>query len=216
MTIAAFRYNNPFDVSLPIAGYNGAGNVVGVQGQKGYASFPDMSTGYAAGVQRLNSYISGQSSHGPKGSINELNTVYATDPNWAAGVARHSGIGADEKLDPSNAAQMSKLQYGVLAQEIGPENAARVMQGNGGSVPSSPSLAPMSMAGPQAAPQSTAPSPAPSDTPPLQPTPAAPVASSSPVASYDQIAALAAVPKLANILPARPNPFGFAPLTYRG
>src|ERR1700739_915943 len=87
-----------------------------------------MDTGYAAGVHRLNTYITGKSSHGPKSTINELNGVYATDPNWSTGVAKYSGIKPDEKLDPNDPVQMSKLQYGVLAQEIGPDNAAKVIQ----------------------------------------------------------------------------------------
>lgn len=132
MPIAAFRHNNPFDVSLPIAGWKGGGNIVGINGQSGFGSFPDMDTGYAAGVQRLNSYISGQSSHGAKRNISELNSVYATDPNWAAGVAKHSGLGPNDELDVNNPEQMSKLQYGVLAQEIGPANAAAVFRNKHG------------------------------------------------------------------------------------
>lgn len=135
MTIAAFRYNNPFDVSLPMAGWKGGGDIVGIQGQKGYAAFPDMATGMEAGKHRLNSYISGQSSYGPLTTIKDLNSVYATDPNWSAGVAKFSGIGPGDKLDPTNQDQMAKLQYGVLAQEIGPENAAKVLQGQGASAP---------------------------------------------------------------------------------
>lgn len=136
MAIPAIRFNNPFDVSLPIAGYNGAGGTVGIQGQPGFGSFPDMATGYQAGVQRLNSYITGQSSHGPKRTIKELNSVYATDPNWAAGVAAHSGIDPDATLDPNNADQMRQLQYGVLAQEMGPKNAQLIFgQNNGGASP---------------------------------------------------------------------------------
>lgn len=126
MAIAAFRYNNPFDVSLPIAGWNGGGDTVGIQGQPGFGAFPDMATGYQAGVQRLNSYITGQNSHGAKRTIKELNSVYATDPNWAAGVAAHSKLDPNSPLDPNNSDQMRQLQYGVLAQEIGPQNAAKV------------------------------------------------------------------------------------------
>lgn len=64
MAIAALRYNNPFDVSLPIAGWNGGGDTVGIQGQPGFGAFPDMATGYQAGVQRLHSYLTGQSYRG--------------------------------------------------------------------------------------------------------------------------------------------------------
>lgn len=131
MPIAALRYNNPFDVSLPIAGWNGGGNIVGIQGQSGFGSFPDMSTGFQAGVHRLNSYITGQSSHGPKRTIKELNSVYATDPNWANGVATHSGLDPNAALDPNNSDQMRALQYGVLAQEMGPKNAATIFAQQG-------------------------------------------------------------------------------------
>src|SRR5215471_16143760 len=103
MPIAAIRNNNPFNVSLPISGIGmGGGSIVGVQGQPGYGAFPDMATGYAAGTQRLNSYISGSSSYGPLTTIGQLNSVYATDPNWAAGVSRASGIGIDTPLDVNN------------------------------------------------------------------------------------------------------------------
>ena len=126
MAIAALRYNNPFDVSLPIAGWDGGGDIAGVQGQPGFGAFPDMATGYQAGVHRLNSYITGQNSHGAKRTIKDLNSVYATDPNWASGVAAHSGLDPTAPLDPSNADQMKQLQYGVLAQEMGPQNAAQI------------------------------------------------------------------------------------------
>jgi hypothetical protein len=135
MAIAAFRYNNPFDVSLPIAGWNGGGETAGIQGQPGFGAFPDMATGYKAGVQRLNSYISGQSTHGAKRTIKELNSVYATDPNWHAGVAAHSGLDPNAQLDPTNADQMRQLQYGVMAQEIGPKNAAQILAQHGGGSP---------------------------------------------------------------------------------
>lgn len=132
MAIAGLRNNNPFDVSLPIAGWNGGGTVVGVQGQPGFGQFPDMATGYQAGVQRLTSYLTGQNSHGAKRTIKELNSVYATDPNWANGVATHSGLDPNAVIDPNNPDQMRQLQYGVLAQELGPKNAAQIFAQHGG------------------------------------------------------------------------------------
>lgn len=74
--------------------------------------------------------------------------------------------------------------------------------------------APMSLAGPQAAPQSAAP-----PTAPTQPqTQNNALANSAPASAAPNLAALTAVPKLASILPARPNPFGvrLAPLSLGG
>ena len=126
-------YNNPFDVSIPIAGIGmGGGTIVGASGQSGFAAFPDMQTGYAAGVQRLNTYITGNYSGGtPLNTISALNTSYATDPNWANGVSQYSGIPVNQTLDPNNAQQMAQLQYGVLAQELGPSNATNVFNSYG-------------------------------------------------------------------------------------
>jgi hypothetical protein len=127
MTVAGIRANNPFDVSLPIKGYSGPGQIIGVRGQPGFAQFPDMQTGYNAGVQRLNTYITGQTKYGTLDSISSLNSVYATDQNWKYGVSKASGIGLNETLDPNNADQMAALQRGVLSQELGASNAKVVL-----------------------------------------------------------------------------------------
>jgi len=115
MTIAAIRYNNPGNVSLPINGWSGGGTIVGISGQPGYASFPDMQTGFAAFQQRLSSYIDGRGLN----TISSLNSVYAQDPSWGSAVSRFSGIGINEPLDTSNASQMASLQSGVIRQETG-------------------------------------------------------------------------------------------------
>ena len=114
MTIAAIRYNNPGNVSLPIQGWKGGGTIVGLSGQSGYASFPDMQTGYAALQQRVSTYIGRGLT-----TIDKLNSVYATDSNWKNGVAAASGIGKNEPLDPTNQAQMSALLNGIIKQETG-------------------------------------------------------------------------------------------------
>lgn len=119
MTLAE-RYNNPGNVSLPIKGWTGGGSIVGASGQSGYASFPDMETGYAALQQRINDYIT------TKGytTIRQIGSVYAEDLNWGNAVARISGIGKDTPLDPSNTAQMSALLGGIIRQETGKDATA--------------------------------------------------------------------------------------------
>ena len=115
MAIAAIRYNNPGNVSLPIQGWTGGGNIVGITGQRGYAQFPDMQTGYLAMQQRLTNYID------VKGlsTIADLNTRYAEDQNWQNAVSRFSGIDRTTSLDTSNTAQMNALTYGIIRQETG-------------------------------------------------------------------------------------------------
>lgn len=130
------RNNNPFNVSLPIRGWNGGGNVVGAPGQSGFGSFSDLNTGYAAGVQRINTYIEGGvNGSGPLDTIAKMNTKYATDGNWGRGVSSISGIGLNDKLDTSNSAQMAALQKGILSQEQGASNANGIIgavNGTGG------------------------------------------------------------------------------------
>jgi hypothetical protein len=129
---AGIKHNNPFDVSLPISGWSGGGRVVGLPDQKGFSEFPDLETGYAAGVQRLTSRI-----NQGYDTIAGLNPIYAQDQNWKNNVAAGSGLGLNEKLDPNNAAQMEQLQRGVLIAEIGANRAAQVMAavpGRGGSL----------------------------------------------------------------------------------
>lgn len=115
MTIAAIRFNNPGNVSLPIQGWTGGGSIVGIRGQPGYASFPDMQTGYAAFTQRLNNYINVKGLN----TIATLNPVYAQDTGWGAGVSAASGIGINSPLDTSNPDQMAALRSGIIQQETG-------------------------------------------------------------------------------------------------
>ena len=49
----AMTYNNPGNVSLPIKGYHGPGTIIGAPGQKDYASFPDLASGFAAFDQQV-------------------------------------------------------------------------------------------------------------------------------------------------------------------
>ena len=115
MAILAIRYNNPGNVSLPITGYNGGGTIVGAQGQAGYGSFPDMQSGFQAMQTQLGNYIDGKGLN----TISALNSLYATDPNWSAGVSAASGIGVNTPLDTSNSQQMSQLYSGIIQQETG-------------------------------------------------------------------------------------------------
>lgn len=115
MAIAAIRYNNPGNVSLPIKGWTGGGTVVGIKGQSGYASFPDANTGYAAFSHRVDDYITNKGLT----TIRLMNTRYAEDPNWGAGVSRNSGIGIDTPLNVSDQNQMEALRGGILRQETG-------------------------------------------------------------------------------------------------
>jgi hypothetical protein len=119
MTLAALRFNNPGNVSLPIKGYSGPGTVVGISGQPGYASFPTMADGLAAQSARLTSYVDGSTRYGARTTIASLNSVYAEDPNWKNNVSKFSGIGVNDQIDPNNQAQMSALQGGIIRQETG-------------------------------------------------------------------------------------------------
>jgi len=105
-------------------------------------------------------------------------------------------------VDSANAALKGYIRYGDDSQGVRLSNAQAFLKDGGGTP------APMSIAGPQAVRDSAAPTPAPSQALPQQDAPAARAAHPAPVASYDAINALAAVPKLASILPARSNPFG--------
>lgn len=111
MAIAAIRHNNPGNVSLPIRGWTGGGSIVGIQGQPGYAHFPDMATGAAALQHRLSTRIDDGYN-----TIRKLNPIYAEDPNWKNGVSRFSGIGLDEPLTSSN---IKQLTGGIIRQETG-------------------------------------------------------------------------------------------------
>ena len=134
-------HNNPFNVSLPFPGSSAfGGSIVGAPGQSGYGSFPDLQTGFNAGVTRLNQYISnGYNGSGPLNTIGSLGPVYAADPNWAASVSRISGIPLNETLDPNNAAQMSALQQGIITQEQGAGPATSIFNQIGGASPADPS-----------------------------------------------------------------------------
>lgn len=114
MTIAAIRYNNPGDVSLPISGWTGGGKIVGIPGQVGYAEFPSMAIGFAAFEQRLRSYIARG-----RDTIRKIGEVYATDPHWGLAVAELAGIGIDVRLSASASGQMSSLASAIIKQETG-------------------------------------------------------------------------------------------------
>lgn len=131
MTALGIRANNPFDISLPSAGYFG-GTVIGAPGQSGFAQFPDMQTGYNAGVQRLADYVSGNTSYGPQTTLSQLGGIYATDPNWASSVSRLSGIPLNQTLDANNSAQMQQLGNGILQQELGVSAATPIINQYGG------------------------------------------------------------------------------------
>lgn len=112
--IAAVRYNNPGDVSLPISGWTGPGEIVGVQGQPGYARFPTMQIGFEAFQQRLRSYISAG-----RNTISKIGAVYATDPRWPRAVAELSGLNEYMTLNPADTSQMQDLAAGIIRQETG-------------------------------------------------------------------------------------------------
>jgi hypothetical protein len=106
---AGWQYNNPGDVSLGKLTQGWGGYVVGLPGQPGFSGFPSMEAGYGAFNQLFDSYVArGQD------TIAKLNTTYATDTNWGAGVSKLSGVGLNEPITASNAAD---VQYGILRQE---------------------------------------------------------------------------------------------------
>lgn len=120
MAIAAVRFNNPGNVSLPIQGIGlGGGQIVGITGQPGYGSFPDMATGYSAFQQRITTYLSRPGLD----TISGLGGIYAEGPNggsvWANSVSNFSGIDPNTPLDPNNPQQMAALQGGIIRQETG-------------------------------------------------------------------------------------------------
>lgn len=127
---------------------------------------------------------------GPQGAVGILNA----DPNAPAASVLGQGFA---KANPS----LAGYTAGQLAAW-----ASRKMGG----------AAPMSMAGPQTASQSAPTAPAPTQAPVQNSAPAAPAAAASPPPF--SIAALAATPKLQNILPNRPNPYGLkiAPFSLGG
>lgn len=112
MVIAAKRYNNPGDVSLPIKGWHGGGKIVGIKGQPGYGQFPSMEIGFEAFKQRLRTYIE-------RGwnSINKMAPHYAEDPKWAKGVAKNSGLHPDHVIAGSD--DLAHLAAGIIKQETG-------------------------------------------------------------------------------------------------
>lgn len=114
MTVAAIRYNNPGDVSLPISGWTGGGKIVGIPGQVGYAEFPTMQVGFEAFQQRLRSYITQG-----RNTICKIGAVYATDPHWPVAVAGLAKLPLDAALDPKNTAQMAALASAIVRQETG-------------------------------------------------------------------------------------------------
>jgi hypothetical protein len=127
-TPAGVRHNNPFDVSLPIHGLSdngmGGGKIVGVSGQGGFAEFPTLAIGYAAGQHRIRDYIDVKGYN----TIAKMGAHYATDPNWPHAVSKVAGdIGLNDILDTRNAAQMTRLEHAILTIELGPEWAGQVI-----------------------------------------------------------------------------------------
>lgn len=114
MTIAAIRFNNPGDVSLPIRGWTGPGEIVGLRGQPGYAKFPTMQIGFEAFQQRIRSYIDEG-----RNTIRRIGAVYATDPDWPRDVSRLSHIPIGAFLDADDAEQMRELAAAIIRQETG-------------------------------------------------------------------------------------------------
>jgi len=114
MTIAAIRFNNPGDVSLPIKGWTGVGYAIGIKGQPGYGKFPTMEIGYQAFLWRLKEYIM-------KGcnTIRKIGALYATDPNWPKEVAQIAGLPIGVILDPDDETQMQPLASAIIRQETG-------------------------------------------------------------------------------------------------
>jgi len=114
----------------------------------------------------------------------------------------------------ANTALKGYIRYGDDSQGARLSNAQAFLKDGGAAA------APMALAGPQPPVSSAAPAPAPSEADmqqAAQAARAAHAARSAAIASYDTNA-VAAVPKLANVLPTRPNPFGLplAPLSFRG
>lgn len=114
MTIAAIRYNNPGDVSLPIRGWTGGGKIVGLRGQPGYAQFPSMEIGYQAFLCRLQTYIDEG-----RNTIRKIGAIYATDPNWPKDIAQIAGLPIGVTLDPDDETQMQLLASAIIRQETG-------------------------------------------------------------------------------------------------
>lgn len=114
MTIAAIRYRNPGDVSLPIKGWTGPGRIVGLPGQSGYAEFPTMQIGFEAFQQRIRAYI-----QEGRTTIRRIGAVYAADPQWPKDVAELSGIPIGAVLDANDQEQMVALAAAIIKQETG-------------------------------------------------------------------------------------------------
>ena len=112
--IPAVRYNNPGDVSLPIDGWTGGGEIVGIPGQPGYAKFPTMQIGFEAFQADVRRYIAEG-----RTSIAKIGEVYAVDPSWGVDVASIAGIRPFARLHPSNAAQMATVAAAIIRQETG-------------------------------------------------------------------------------------------------
>ena len=118
MPIAAIRFCNPGNVSLPIKGWTGPGRVVGIHGQRGYAQFPTPDIGFAAMRQQVcNRIVQGYD------TINKLggSGIYENPPtqSWIDNVSKYSGIGGGDWLDYKNEAQIGALLRGICKQETG-------------------------------------------------------------------------------------------------
>ena len=104
MAIVAWRNNNPGNLSFgSFAQKFGALYGVRLPDGQNNAYFPNMAAGYAA----FQSLTTGWASK--YGTIASMGARYAQDSGWAAGVAKFSGIGLNEGLDPNNPSQMAAL-----------------------------------------------------------------------------------------------------------
>lgn len=114
MTIAAIRFKNPGDVSLPIKGWTGPGHIVGLPGQSGYAEFPTMQIGFEAFQQRIRADI-----EDGRNTIRKIGFAYAADPQWPKDVAEIARIPIGAVLDLNDQKQMKALAAAIIKQETG-------------------------------------------------------------------------------------------------
>jgi hypothetical protein len=111
MTIAALRYNNPFDVSVGrlSAGFGGTA-ISGIPGQSGFASFPSLEAGFGAGNQVIQGYID----RGDNTISSMFSGGYATGSAWPGNVSNFSGLSLNTPITSSN---LPNMEYGVMRAE---------------------------------------------------------------------------------------------------
>lgn len=112
-------------------------------------------------------------------------------------------------LASANAALKGYIRYGDASEGTRLANAQGILKQAGGA-------APMSIAGPAESAGAPPAAPAPSQPEEPQPQQAAPAAPAGPAPAPVDLAALAAVPQLQNLLPARPKLGRPAPFSFRG